>query len=52
MIYLNSFLFAGFICMLGQIILANSKRTPGHITSIFTVVGALLSFFEIYQSLL
>lgn len=51
MIYLNAFLFAGFICMLGQIILDNSKLTPGHITSIFTVVGALLSFFEIYPSL-
>ena len=51
MIYLNAFLFAGFICMLGQIILDNSKLTPGHITSIFTVVGALLSFFGIYPSL-
>ncbi len=52
MIYLNAFLFAGFICMLGQIILDNSKLTPGHVTSLFTVVGALLSFFGIYPSLI
>ena len=52
MIYLNAFLFAGFICMLGQIILDNTKLTPGHITSLFTVVGALLSFCGIYPTLI
>ena len=51
MIYLNAFLFAGFICMLGQIILDNTKLTPGHITSLFTVVGALLSFCGIYYQI-
>ena len=51
MIYLNAFLFAGFICMLGQIILDNTKLTPGHITSIFVVLGALLDTFNIYDIL-
>ena len=51
MIYLNAFLFAGFICALGQIILDNTKLTPGHITVIFVVVGAFLDVFDIYDKL-
>ena len=42
MIYLTSFLFCGFICLLGQVILDNTKLTAGHITSIFVVTGAFL----------
>ena len=49
---LKSFLFSGFVCMLAQIILDNSKMTPGHITSLFTVMGSLLSFFGIYEKLI
>lgn len=49
MIYLNAFIFVGTICLIGQIILDNTKLTPGHITSIFTVLGALLSFLGIYE---
>ncbi len=52
MIYLNAFLLGGFICLLGEIILDNTKLTPGHITSIFTVLGALLSFLNIYPMLI
>ncbi len=52
MIFLNAFLLSGFICMIGQIILDNTKLTPGHVTSIFTVLGAVLSFFGIYQKLI
>ncbi len=49
MIYLNAFLFAGFICMLGQFILSKTKLTPGHITVIFVTVGAFLDVFNIYD---
>ena len=42
MIYFNAFLFCGFICMLGQIILDKTNLTPGHITIIFVVVGRLV----------
>ena len=49
MIYFNSFLFAGFICLIGQIILDNTKLTPGHITSLFVVIGASLDLFGIYD---
>ena len=44
-----SFLFCGAICLIAQIILDNTKLTPGHITSIFVVLGALLDTFNIYD---
>ncbi len=47
-----SFLFAGSLCLVAEVILDNSKLTPGHITSIFTVVGAFLSFLGIYDKLI
>ena len=50
--YLLAFLFAGTACSIAQIILDNTKLTPGHITSIYTVVGAFLSFFGIYDKLI
>lgn len=49
MLLLNSFLFCGAICMISQIILDNTKLTPGHITSILVVVGAALDSFSIYD---
>ncbi len=52
MSYLLAFLFAGIACGIGQIILDNSKFTAGHITTIFTVMGAILSFLGIYPKLL
>ena len=52
MIYFNAFIFSGLVCLLGQIILDNTKLTPGHITSIFVVVGTFLDVFDIYDNLL
>lgn len=52
MIYLNSFLLAGFVCLVCQIVLDNTKLTPGHITSGMTVLGAILSFLGIYDNLI
>ena len=49
MLLFYSFLFCGFLCMIAQIILDNTKLTPGHITSIFVVFGALLDSFGIYD---
>ena len=48
----NSFLFCGFICLISQIILDNSKLTPGHITSILVVIGAFLDSFSIYDEII
>ena len=47
--FLMAFLFAGFMCALAQVILDNTKLTPGHITSIFVVVGTFLDVFDIYD---
>jgi len=52
MIYLYSFLFAGFVCLIAQLILDNTKLTAGHITSIFVVVGAFLDTFSIYDKII
>ena len=49
MIYFNAFLFAGIISMIGQIILDNTKLTPGHITSLFVVCGSFLDVFDLYD---
>lgn len=49
MIYLNAFLFCGIVCLIGQIILDNTKLTAGHVTTIFVVVGAFLDIFSIYD---
>ena len=47
-----SFLFAGCMCAIAQVILDNTKLTPGHITSIYTVGGAFLSFLGLYDGLI
>ena len=49
MYLINSFLFCGFVCMIAQIILNHTKLTPGHITSIFVVIGSFLDTFSIYD---
>ena len=52
MIYVNAFLFAGGVSMIGQIILDNTKLTAGHITSLFVVIGAFLDLFSLYDEII
>ena len=52
MLYLNSFLFCGLVCLIAEIILDNTKLTPGHITTIFVCIGAALDTFSIYDFLI
>lgn len=52
MIYINAFILVGLISMIGQLILDNTKLTPGHITSLFVCLGALLAFLGIYDILI
>ncbi len=52
MIYVNAFLFCGIICLIGQIILDNTKLTPGHVTTIFVCVGAFLDSFAFYDKMI
>ena len=49
MYFINSFLFCGLICLIAELILDNTKLTPGHITSIFVCIGAALDSFGIYD---
>lgn len=52
MTYIYSFLFCGFLCLIAQAILDNSKLSAGHITSLFVVVGAFLDIFDIYDKII
>ena len=52
MTFIRAFLITGLFCMVAQIILDNTKFTPGHITSMFTILGAILSFLGIYDKLI
>ena len=49
MIYLYSFIFCGFIGLIGQRILDNTKLTPGHVTALFVIIGAFLDILGIYD---
>ena len=49
--FIYAFLFCGFVCMVAQIILDNTKLTPGHVTSLFVVIGAFLDLAGIYDKL-
>lgn len=49
---IKSFLFAGFMCMIAQIIKDNTKLTSGHITSLFVALGAFLGFLGIYDKII
>lgn len=49
MVYIYSFLFAGLICLIAQIILDNTKLMPGHITVLFVMIGSFLDIFGIYD---
>ena len=52
MIYFNSFIFCGLVCLIGQLILDNTKLSAGHITSLFVVIGAALDTFNIYDQII
>lgn len=52
MLLLYSFLFCGTICLISQIILDNTKLTPGHITSMLVVLGAFLDSFSLYDRII
>lgn len=49
--YVYAFLFCGFVCMIAQLILDNTKLTPGHITSLFVVIGSFLDIAGIYDKI-
>lgn len=50
--YLKAFLVGGLICMLAQLILDNTKFSPGHVLSAFTVAGGILGGLGFYDRLI
>lgn len=52
MIFLYAFFVGGLICAIGQLIMDKFKLTPGHITVLFVVIGAVLDGFDIYDKLI
>lgn len=50
--YIMAFLFSGFVCFLAQMVYESTKLTPGHITSLFVVIGSFLDLFHIYDVLI
>ena len=52
MIFLYAFLVGGLICAIGQLIMDKFRLTPGHITVLFVVIGAILDGFNIYDRLI
>lgn len=51
-IYINAFLTCGTLCLIGQLLYDNTKFTPGHITSLFVVIGSFLDLFHVYDLIL
>lgn len=51
MIFLNAFLVGGLICFVGQLLLELFGLTPGHLTSIFVIIGSFGEFFNLYDRL-
>jgi len=49
--YLKAFLVGGLICLIAQLILDNTKFTPGHVLSGMTVAGGVLGGLGIYDRL-
>lgn len=52
MIFLKAFLVGGLICLIAQVILDNTKYSPGHVLSAFTVVGGILGGLGWYDRLI
>lgn len=52
MMYLKAFIVGGLICLLAQLILDNTKFSPGHVLSGLTVAGGLLGGVGLYDRLI
>lgn len=52
MIYLKSFIFCGLVSAIAELILSKTKLTPGHMTTMFVIVGSFLDVFDIYDKLI
>ena len=49
--FLKAFLIGGLICLIGQILIDNTKLTPARILVSFVVIGVILGGLGLYQPL-
>lgn len=47
--YINAFWVGGLICALAQILLDRTKLLPGRVMVLLVCLGAVISFFGIYE---
>ena len=47
--YIKAFLIGGIICALVQVLMEKTKMLPGRIMVLLVCLGAVLSFFGIYE---
>ena len=52
MVYLKAFIIGGLICLICQILLEKTKMMPGRIMVLLVCLGAVLSFFGLYEPFL
>ena len=50
--YIRAFVVGGLICIVGQIILDNTKLTPAHILVSFLTTGVILGGIGVYDKLI
>lgn len=50
--YLRAFIVGGLLCVIAQIILDNTKLTPGHILVIYVTSGVFLTAIGVYEPLI
>lgn len=49
--YIKAFVVGGLICVIGQVILDNTKLTPAHILVSFLTAGVILGGIGVYKPL-
>ncbi len=49
--YIRAFIIGGLICVVGQILMDNTKLTPAHILVIFVTSGVILTGVGLYEPL-
>ena len=47
--YIYAFIFGGFLCLIGQILMDKTKLTPARILVGYVVIGVVLGAIGIYQ---
>lgn len=52
MVYVKAFIIGGLVCLLCQILLEKTKMMPGRIMVLLVCLGAVLSFFGLYEPFL